>query len=185
MTPSPSPPPFLLGPAPRPLTRLAPRKMPVLLVPASYEEGKTGTTTAAEAEGNDTQGVVVETTMGEVRLLRFSRVMTPLSSCLPVWVVGDALTPHPSPCRPPAAPPPVVRPRRPREAENGRGELVNGGEGSCWDVRNALFSFRLLGPAQRGDARALEGGRRRSRAIVLRPLVLVLCVGLPSRQAGD
>ena len=45
--------------------------MPVLLVPASYEEGKTGTTTAIEAEKGNTQGVVVETTMGEVRLALF------------------------------------------------------------------------------------------------------------------
>lgn len=42
-------------------------QMPVLLIPASYEEGKTPVKTAAEAEGNETSGVVVETTMGEVR----------------------------------------------------------------------------------------------------------------------
>ncbi|GAA5838194.1 hypothetical protein JCM9279_004152 [Rhodotorula babjevae] len=53
------------------LREFCPLEMPVLLVPASYEEGKTGTTTAAEAEKGNTQGVVVETTMGELLPLSF------------------------------------------------------------------------------------------------------------------
>lgn len=42
--------------------------MPVLLVPASYVEGKTRSIAAAEAEHGSTQDTLVETTMGEVRL---------------------------------------------------------------------------------------------------------------------
>lgn len=43
-------------------------QMPVLLVPASYVEGKTRTVTAAEAEHGSTEDTLVATTMGEVRL---------------------------------------------------------------------------------------------------------------------
>lgn len=42
--------------------------MPVLLVPASYVEGKTRSIAAAEAEHGSTQDTLVETTMGEVRI---------------------------------------------------------------------------------------------------------------------
>jgi hypothetical protein len=41
--------------------------MPVLLVPASYVEGKTRTIAAAEAEHGSTEDTLVATTMGEVR----------------------------------------------------------------------------------------------------------------------
>ncbi|GAA6056670.1 hypothetical protein JCM3770_006338 [Rhodotorula araucariae] len=45
--------------------------MPVLLVPASYAAGTTATTTAPEAEGRNLEGVLVETTMGELLPLSF------------------------------------------------------------------------------------------------------------------
>ncbi|GAA6009261.1 cytidine deaminase [Rhodotorula paludigena] len=53
------------------LREFCPLEMPVLLIPASYEEGKTPVKNAAEAEGNETSGVVVETTMGELLPLSF------------------------------------------------------------------------------------------------------------------
>ncbi|BGP39490.1 hypothetical protein JCM10450v2_003452 [Rhodotorula kratochvilovae] len=53
------------------LREFCPLEMPVLLIPASYEEGKTPATTAPDAEGKDLEGVVVETTMGELLPLSF------------------------------------------------------------------------------------------------------------------
>jgi len=46
--------------------------MPILLVPSNYEEGKTRSVKIDEVEGKNTEGVLVETTMGEVRDVRFS-----------------------------------------------------------------------------------------------------------------
>ncbi|GAA6042566.1 hypothetical protein JCM8097_003134 [Rhodosporidiobolus ruineniae] len=53
------------------LREFCPLNMPVLLVPATYEAGVTKVLTAAEAEGKDTTGVMVETTMGELLPLSF------------------------------------------------------------------------------------------------------------------
>lgn len=56
--------------------------MPVLLVPASYVEGKTRTIAASEAEHGNTEDTLVATTMGEVsspcpplRLTRISHTL--------------------------------------------------------------------------------------------------------------
>lgn len=42
--------------------------MPILLVPSNYEEGVTKVVKVGDVEGKGTEGVLVETTMGEVRL---------------------------------------------------------------------------------------------------------------------
>jgi len=42
--------------------------MPILLVPSNYEEGKTRSVKVDEVEGKNTEGVLVETTMGEVSI---------------------------------------------------------------------------------------------------------------------
>jgi hypothetical protein len=41
--------------------------MPILLVPSNYEEGVTKVVKISDVEGKGTEGVLVETTMGEVR----------------------------------------------------------------------------------------------------------------------
>ncbi|BGP56638.1 hypothetical protein JCM8202_000175 [Rhodotorula sphaerocarpa] len=53
------------------LREFCPLEMPVLLVPASYVEGKTRSIAAAEAEHGSTQDTLVETTMGELLPLSF------------------------------------------------------------------------------------------------------------------
>ncbi|GAA5866797.1 hypothetical protein JCM8547_003567 [Rhodosporidiobolus lusitaniae] len=53
------------------LREFCPLNMPILLVPSSYKEGVTKVMTATEAEGKDTQDVLVETTMGELLPLSF------------------------------------------------------------------------------------------------------------------
>ncbi|GAA5878290.1 hypothetical protein JCM3774_001143 [Rhodotorula dairenensis] len=53
------------------LREFCPLEMPVLLVPASYVEGKTRTIAAAEAEHGSTQDTLVATTMGELLPLSF------------------------------------------------------------------------------------------------------------------
>lgn len=58
--------------------------MPVLLVPASYVEGKTRSIAAAEAEHGSTEDTLVETTMGEVRCsisFRFKGIFGSLAGC--------------------------------------------------------------------------------------------------------
>lgn len=51
--------------------------MPILLVPSNYEEGKTRSVKIDEVEGKNTEGVLVETTMGEVS----NSLSLPLSRC--------------------------------------------------------------------------------------------------------
>ncbi|GAA5963566.1 hypothetical protein JCM21900_003223 [Sporobolomyces salmonicolor] len=53
------------------LREFCPLDMPILLVPASYAEGKTKLSNAADAEGADTTDTLVETTMGEILPLSF------------------------------------------------------------------------------------------------------------------
>ncbi|TKA56019.1 hypothetical protein B0A53_01722 [Rhodotorula sp. CCFEE 5036] len=53
------------------LREFCPLEMPVLLVPASYVEGKTRTIAAAEAEHGSTEDTLVATTMGELLPLSF------------------------------------------------------------------------------------------------------------------
>ncbi|GAA5820420.1 hypothetical protein JCM10212_003106 [Sporobolomyces blumeae] len=53
------------------LREFCPLEMPILLVPSNFEEGKTKVSNAADVEGKDTTGILVETTMGELLPLSF------------------------------------------------------------------------------------------------------------------
>ncbi|GAA5846619.1 hypothetical protein JCM5353_008730 [Sporobolomyces roseus] len=53
------------------LREFCPLDMPILLVPSNYEEGKTRSVKIDEVEGKNTEGVLVETTMGELLPMSF------------------------------------------------------------------------------------------------------------------
>ncbi|GAA5912894.1 cytidine deaminase [Sporobolomyces salmoneus] len=53
------------------LREFCPLDMPILLVPSNYEEGVTKVVKVSDVEGKGTEGVLVETTMGELLPLSF------------------------------------------------------------------------------------------------------------------
>ncbi|GAA5842368.1 hypothetical protein JCM11251_004207 [Rhodosporidiobolus azoricus] len=53
------------------LREFCPLNMPILLIPSTYSASSTRVLTAPEAEGKDTKGAMVETTMGEILPLSF------------------------------------------------------------------------------------------------------------------
>ncbi|GAA5880118.1 hypothetical protein JCM16303_001219 [Sporobolomyces ruberrimus] len=53
------------------LREFCPLDMPILLVPSNYEEGVTKVVKVGDVEGKGTEGVLVETTMGELLPLSF------------------------------------------------------------------------------------------------------------------